>query len=389
MRFCPPPRRLKVCGFLPVVLSLCALPQRAWAQSSPSVQKIDLSGSGHVRCKDSSGNLLQAVEMDATHTPVYATSAGIQGQNLTAGVTLHHTAGQQPFSGKAHFSVVFEYPDFPNANGQIPITVTPAEQNVTIAAGGTTNLTLTLGALPNQVRGGSLRILCNFKTPEGTDLHAQTEFLTFYVLYDAPTAPQENPWEGVLYEACWWARGENTHDGVAKKLTQGVFFYRFAYPDDGSPHWVGPGNPRPFRLADFLATSGYQSGNCVDVSHFLAICANAAGLEFEVAKYMDTSAPTFTTIALCLIGSDPFWTDTYGTRTWLRHQVCHPVGANSTYDACAAHQYDLSGSVYENPPAGWYLSSYWQFVPSYPKGLVALPYPSYPLTEATYTPGVL
>lgn len=383
----PPPRRLKVCGFLLAALSLCALPQRAWAQYSPSVQKIDLSGSGHVRCKDSSGNLLQAVEMDATHTPVYATSAGIQGQNLTAGVALHHTAGQQPFSGRAHFSVVFEYPDFPNPNGQIPITVAPAEQSVTIAVGGTTNLTLTLGELPDQVRGGSLRILCTFKTPEGTYLHSQTDFLPFYVLYDTPTAPQENPWEGVLYEACWWARGENTQNAVAKKLTLGVFFYRLAYPEDTGSHWTDD-DTDDFLLTNFLASSGYQSANCVDVSDFLLICANAVGLDFEVTRYTDFWDGGFLTIPLCLIGNDPFWPDLYASSSWGFHQVCHPVGTASTYDACAAHKYDLDGAVYENPPAGWLVSSYWQVDPTYPKGLVKLPNPSTMHALTTFTPGV-
>ncbi len=124
----------------------------------------------------------------------------------------------------------------------------------------------------------------------------------------------------MLYQACWWARGENTQNGVAEELTQGVFFsQRFAYPGNTWSTWIGVNHQ--FDLSGFLATSGWVDGNCDEVSAFLTICANAVGLDFEAAEYRNAFiANSFDTNHVCLIGGDPTLGTSYQQSSGSRHR---------------------------------------------------------------------
>ena len=202
--------------------------------------------------------------------------------------------------------------------------------------------------------------------------------LRLYTIYAMPGAPMATPapWEGVLDYSCQWAAGKSTMADVAKEVTRGAYFSkRIAYPNLATTEWwdvdrtTGQGDPLTFRLTDFLNTSGYQAGNCVDISDFLCIAANSQGLGFQVSQYgnLDGSLTQtgFTSNPACLVGGDPNvlldpnGSSSWSLASWYWHQLCQSQ-TDAVYDPCAAQKYDLSGNLYGNPPINWILKDYWQ-----------------------------
>lgn len=176
----------------------------------------------------------------------------------------------------------------------------------------------------------------------------------------------------MLDDSCSFAANQSTEDTVAKEITRGVYFSkRIAYPLSTASSWVDPSVATTFRLTDFLNTSGYQPGNCVDVSDYLCICANSQGLTFAASQYGNVDGKNVQTQLIsdpvCLIGGDPNslsrpdGSAQWAVSSWAWHQVC--LRSNSVYDSCAAHKFDISGAFYGNSPINWRLAGYWQTNP--------------------------
>lgn len=272
-------------------------------------------------------------------------------------------------------------------NGQT-IPMAPMSFGAVIPPGGTFTQTFTVGPLPSTVSWRHELMFSWTADWYSTGYCRQP----LYLVYDTPVYPQVRPWLGVLDNACSWAEGESTAGDVARDLTLGLFFaQRFAYPESTRSYWtVGT----TFRLADFLLTSGYQSGNCVDVSDYLTICQNSQGLGFAVQQHQgDPLGPgdVFTSNPLCPIGSDPTQYWTYDTFQWAWHQLAFsPSG--TVYDVCAAQWTDLSGNGYANPPFNWPWTGTWQTIGGGGQhyGVVDTPTPNAPLpVSAPYVPNVI
>gem|GEM_PF-2121940 len=245
-------------------------------------------------------------------------------------------------------------------NGQ-SIPMSPMSFQAVIPPGGTHTQTFTIGPLPSTV---SWRHALEFSWT--ADWYSSGYFSQpLFLVYDWPVYPQTRPWLGVLDDACAWAEGESAAGDVARELTLGLFFARrFAYPDSTGSYWTDEEDPTVFRLSNFLATTGYQSGNCVDVSDYLTICQNSQGLGFLVQQFAGEplwSDYTFTSNLLCPIGSDPtqFWT--YERFHWTWHQLAFSP-SSTVYDVCAAHWTDLSGNGFANPPFNWPWTGLWQTI---------------------------
>jgi hypothetical protein len=361
------------------------------AKAGPIVNyKIVTGGSGHVPCKDNQGiDLPPEQYYDPIFDPnapdpqadpyAYPTAAK---RNSTITITASFRAGTGGFHGTVDVDACHY--------GLVPIPCTPASTPISVSENDTFTITWTVGVLPNYVSPAkSTSIILRLKETGQPDVLTSLG-PSVYLVHKTPTAPQVKPWLGVLDNACTWAEGENTDDNVSKELTLGLFFaQRFAYPANTDSYWTVGGTT--FRLSDFLATPGWVSGNCVDVSDYLLICANALGLNFKVARYEDSNHVMFNSQPVCLIGSSPTNFAYYSVSTWAWHQIAQPGGRVATtyvYDVCAAHWVDLAGNGYQNPPIKWPLVGFWQTAPN--RGLVDIPDPSSPLLFfGPYVPSVL
>lgn len=349
----------------------------------PGLRRAVVSGNGHVPCSDNFGNPLPEAQWEVVGggLAVYPTAALL---NSSVTVSLTFALGQNapPYNGIVSFPFIWY-------DGR-PVSYSPASQPLRVNPGSSSTVNVTIGPLPNQVYPRStLLVMYRLSNPVQPSNYLQSACaIPLYLVYERPNFPQLRPWIGVLDNACTWAKGENTYEGVARKLTTGLFFaQRFAYPT-GTPGYPSTWRDEEgdFQLSRFLSTPGWVDGNCVDVSDYLLICANALGLNFTVVQYTDVTWGQFVTNPLCPIGSDPTRDWTYDTFEWIMHQFCFSADAY-VYDACAAQMYDLSGNAYRNPPFRWPLNGFWQTIPNL--GLVANPSPSIPyLLNAPYVPPV-
>ncbi len=261
----------------------------------------------------------------------------VQGNTVT--LRLKVTAVVGPFN--SYHEVTSTYTD--SLYGQLTIPVSPSGmQHLQLGAGQSTHLNVSVGPFPSYVDNGTFSLTF----AASPDTHDVANIQVFD-LYASPSAPQSAPWYGVLQNACSWAAGDNSILTVARDVTLGEYFSeRFAYTP--ASNWTDPNNPETFRLSKFLQSSGYQAGNCVDVSDYYSICVNAVGLSATVSQCTDSGGNGFLTNGICAIGSDPTNSNNYVPWTWGFHQIATENG--STYDACAAQYQNLSGAGYENPP---------------------------------------
>ncbi len=296
----------------------------------------------------------------------------------------------------------------------VPITASMPTYYVSSSTGFVQTCTIQVGPVPNYVDAGDITVeidtdeLDTSWWPYGRVAGLAVTNFRLYVVYDQPTAPQVKPWVGVLEDACLYARFQATEANVAGESTRGVFYggntygmspRRFYYPASTAPKWID-GTDGKFKLTNYLATSGWQEGNCRDVSTYLGICTNALGLSYATS-ILDYPPLGFDTNLLCAIGSDPLDYMSYGSFVgstfypglpwgWDHHSVL--VSGSLVFDACAAQWATPGGSTYQNPPAGWTLSgstSYWTSTSRNPlatpatlawfgTGLVSSPNPSTP-----------
>lgn len=107
---------------------------------------------------------------------------------------------------------------------------------------------------------------------------------------------------------------------------------------------------------------------------YLAICANAVGLDFKISKYYCPNGYSsngrlyWTTNFLTPVG----WSNASQV-SWFMHQIAHPSDSTKVYDAAAALVLDPSGAEWGLATFGWSLNSWWQ---SGSYGLVSLPSPA-------------
>ncbi|HVT11394.1 MAG TPA: hypothetical protein VHE55_03940 [Fimbriimonadaceae bacterium] len=264
---------------------------------------------------------------------------------------------------------------FTDADGTVyPITFNGSatyDQDVAIPARGTISINpVQLSNLPSYVTIGTLKYSFLLSSPTGIGLGGIGIGIKTYVVDDTPKDHMTIPWFEVLDLACTWANDLAGPANCSRACTFGLYYsQQFAY--DLHTHnvpamWFNPytGN---FMLKTFLNTSGYKSGNCVDVSTFNSLCTTALG-ETTVLNQQITSY-SFVTFKVCPIGSDSTQLANYYYALFGMHQQAH-VGGN-VFDAALAFIYDLSGAAYMNPPANWPMPGYWQ-TPSSPSPMYGL-----------------
>ena len=364
---------------------LCAMPENAQAQffnPPPAyVSLIVVGGEGNVPCCKNNGEPIEfqyrnnrTAEIPTPQIEGYP-AAALRGSSITIKFT--YTCpfdGYLPYDGTIHV----------DAGGLVGnnFHLSPfSSEQIHLLPGGSQTVTYILDNMPNYVCVSGIHYEFTYHWTYGDYGDADGWGTTFYIVHRTPTNPQAQPWIGVLANACTWAEGDSTDDNISRDLTLGLYYsQRFAYPEDTGSYWTNEGR---FKLADFLETTGVQSGNCVDVSDYLTICANALGLYFGIEQLGDSQNRLFHTTPVCPIGSDSTQTSLYDSKTWGFHQIAVPLDENtetqSVYDSCAAQLYDLNHDLFQNPPFKWPLikatmDSYWQT--SQECGLVATPHPS-------------
>lgn len=239
-------------------------------------------------------------------------------------------------------------------------------QGVTIPAFEIKDVTVTLEGLPETVCLGTFWGQVNIDVTEGTGYgelwNSPRQF--FYFTDAQPTGLMAVPWIEVVDPACDWADELTGPADCARANTFGLFYWqKFAYPigEPGFPaFWIHPVSKR-FRLSDFVNSTAWHDGNCVDVASYFYLSCSSIGVATSQMRHfatMRSDAIGFVTNPICPIGSDPTISQNYLNAGWTMHMNCSVTGL--IYDACLALPTDLTGSGYQNPPAGWPLPGYWQ-----------------------------
>jgi hypothetical protein len=257
----------------------------------------------------------------------------------------------------------YENPQYDPAYGQaIDLTGSGLIQNIVVQPFGSTDVTVTLNGLPNTVSHGYLRGFVSVAgdgPPYGEGGNGNRQYL--YLTDSTPKGVMSVPWIEVLAPACEWSYGLTGPTSCSYANTFGIFYWqKFAYPDDSDNYWVDDTDDC-FLLRDFLSTSSWVDGNCVDVAAYLQLTNLSLGvqchIQFHQAAVVE-GANGFVTNPICKIGSDPTVPGNYRMVDWGFHSTV--LSSGLVYDACLALPVDLSGNGYQNPPASWQLAPYWQ-----------------------------
>jgi hypothetical protein len=238
------------------------------------------------------------------------------------------------------------------------VSCSPTSVNCNVTSGNGVTFTFTVGSLPGYVSTADSLSITLQGTYNGTPYTAAAT-CGVYLNCQTPTAPQAVPWLDVVADSCTWAYGDTTAAQVARDETLGLFDSGY-FQYRGTSYWTTFNSPTVFLLTKFLADGPDSPGNCVDVSDYLTICENSQGLSFSVQEYTGSplSNNTFTTNALCPIGSSPGNYGNYSAFTWYYHQLAFSGG--NAFDACAAEWKDLNGDPYANAPYNWNWAGIWQ-----------------------------
>jgi hypothetical protein len=298
------------------------------------------------------------------------TAADVKASTVQCGLGITNLTGNYIFNHTFYVSATFE-----DAEGMVTLTPGTASFTKTFSPYSSQGQTLTFTGMPDRVDVGCITVTITDNT-DTWDLYN-----TIYQLYSAPQAPMNTPWVEVLDYAVDWTGGDSTLTDCLRDLTTGLFDSGlFKYT--GNTKWTTGTDNKTFLLSDFLNTTGQQEGNCVDVSDYLTICANALGLNLKVARYYSDPGygpyyNCFYTNYLCPIGKDASNNSNYSPYYWGLHQFAFSNGGSgNVYDPTAAFYYNLSGTVYKQCPYNWPWTGYWQ---TYPYGLVNDPYSSSPV----------
>jgi hypothetical protein len=301
--------------------------------------------------------------------------ASVKGNTVLAGVKITNSSG-------SYFNHTYSVGGtFADGLGTTTLTPSPTSFSVSIPPHSWTTQSITFSGMPNRIGKGTLTATIT----SGTDIYTLSNGI--YQIFASPQSPMNAPWIEVLDDAMSWAGGNTTADDIDENLTLGLYITsKFKYTTvNGLPSsWTDSTDQTIFLLTNFVNNTTWPTeGNCVDVSEYLCICANALGMNFECARYKDSGGATiFDTNLLCPIGSD--WTNSakYVPQHWNNHQICRrSAGSGEVYDACGAYRYDLSGNSWMAAAWGWPFPDWWQNSSRY--GLVWNPFASSP---ALYSP---
>nr|WP_309690402.1 hypothetical protein [Armatimonas sp.] len=329
----------------------------------PGLKSITFTA-GNIPCKDNNGVSVGTPHWENQSPAIVRPTAVVKGGTLTTKLVFEMPEIGPEWKGKVKILNVRYY----GSNGSPGFTLldyTQPTDTITIFPSGTESVSFSIGSFPNIVhRGATVDIQCQLietPDPETGNLHRDPIVEgnpKVYEVYATPNAPQSTPWLGVLDDACEWAHGESAEAGVSRTVTLqlnqgGVFNYVY------SPQFLSNSS---FKLKTFLATGRPTSGNCVDVSDYLAIGTNALGLNFSVRKIycqngFGTNGNTWTTNSLRPIG----WSN-FMNINWTMHQIAHPPVINSVkvYDPTAALELDTLGNTWAKAEYDWDLDTYWQ-----------------------------
>jgi hypothetical protein len=175
---------------------------------------------------------------------------------------------------------------------------------------------------------------------------------TIYTVLNTPTAPwvqapfaSDNthlPWQDVLDVACSWARGAQSPDEAAARITREVFdlgpnLFCYDCLNAGSPHYTFVWPYLMFDCSSFLARLGGGFGlggwlNCSDCAAVVSTFANVLGCDL----WQSTMGYFFALNPVKTIGSD-VWLLGCGTGSFAFHEVAWKGGCGErdhVYDAC-------------------------------------------------------
>jgi hypothetical protein len=274
----------------------------------------------------------------------------------TLSVTLNVTRStltQYNYSGTLNITAQYFH-----LGGMISVPCTSITPIYNLMPGQSTNVTFSLGSLPNFVTKGTLVI--NFNGDGHIDGKYEEQL---YLIYDQPKTPQIIPWIGVLEDSCTWASGKNSITDVKNSLTIGlnaghVFFYQGL-----QKYSVQPSSNTAysqFKLAQFLQDSPLRPsrnlrGNCYDVSNYLAICFSATGAEIGKVHLRKKYSGNFATGYLTPIVRESFISD-----SWNNHQMTKTSQSDSVYDSCLILSTQPDGTQPGIVAQNWNIDWYWQ-----------------------------
>ncbi|MCX6366286.1 MAG: hypothetical protein NTX57_06195 [Armatimonadetes bacterium] len=190
--------------------------------------------------------------------------------NVTLNVT-RSTLAQNNFTGT--LTITAEY--FTNG-GMVSVSCSNITPISNLMPGHSTNVTFSLGALPNYVTKGDLVIFFN---GDGYIDGMYEEKL--YLLKDQPINCMAIPWVGVLEDSCTWASGESDPLGVITKISHGLYTSQTFFYDSTQTLALATIPANIFDLVQFLCVSDGGGrpirGQCYDASDYAAICLYSQG----------------------------------------------------------------------------------------------------------------
>jgi hypothetical protein len=162
----------------------------------------------------------------------------------------------------------------------------------------------------------------------------------YYTLLAAPQSPMAEPWTEVLDYSCDWASGQSGSTGVAREVTEGIYYNLGDQDGDIDYDWPlgrciyskGAGN-RTFELTNFLSAINSSSSvivNCSDCGNIVNIFTAAVGISSQNKRIGNPN--TFDTKSINPIGS-PGW----NTTSWVYHQ--YGWISSKVYDGCIEVNY--------------------------------------------------
>lgn len=338
----------------PVPVSYWGLGARDYTNNLEATDRFTYPGSLPA-VESAMGNVAKVVYVKGQSPSIQLTIENLSGTAIAGTISFHD------------FRIVL-------SNGLIAMFVPPSSQSVTIPGTvgsviGTTTITLTLANLPPYIAIGSIR--GQVKAEASADIYHSngTLFLLsgtsimnqsfpqdiVYVVNSTPVGLQSKPWVDLLDSSCNYAFGESSEESIRRKMTNGMYFSGRPYFGGGAAYAKTVPGGFAYRLKSALEEP-LGAVNCDDVAVHLALLLQSVGVQAGVRTYTPDPATLFRTNTGWLIGA--YNPGTPSVTTFNLHTVTTSGGL--VYDACMAHERNLSGQLHYLPAHGWNSSGYWQ-----------------------------
>jgi|GEM_PF-5353937 len=240
-------------------------------------------------------------------------------------------------------------------------------------SGGSQEITLTFSGLPNFVSKGQLKFRyfvtltqASGTNPTGYIAWGQTSSAalwpdTLYITDQTPTGLQTVPWTDLLGFSCSWAQGQTGMTNVRNQLAYGIYWGNWVYSAN-SPHYTtyvnGSFQNQRFNLKDCLEEISNENMDCQDFSNLFSLSAMGQGHSPAIKRVIIPGGdPAFKTNKTCPSSLIPTIPSMYSQYVFNFHQIAFLSGV---VDTTSAHWTDSNGSLYQYPPVGWDLLSFWQ-----------------------------